>query len=97
MNRFGIIPAALVSLLSACSSMPTPEPRLVTVPVDRLVQMKCADNRPPSDIYPDTDDKVTAIAEDDFERLARVYRAGRDLRDARIAIDDVQIKTCVGE
>ncbi len=88
--------ACLAFLVLACASKPVvaPEPRVITVDVPRIVQQKCKDQRPPADVYPDTDEQIAGIAEDDYERLAKAYRAGRDRRDARLVQDDVQIKGC---
>lgn len=88
------IAAAL--FLSACAQMPQtpPEPRVITVDVPMIVQRGCPDRRGPVSEYPDTDEKVAAISKGDYELLGRVFRAGRDLRDARLREDDVQIKGC---
>lgn len=84
--------------LAACGGMGQPrEPEVRIVHDDRIIQRPCPDARPPADDYPDTDEKLAAIAPDDFERLFRVARAGRDLREARLSVDDVQIKGCAGQ
>jgi hypothetical protein len=85
--------------LSGCAGMPpaAPEPRVVTVDVPRIVQVKCKDQRPPADVLPDTDDKLATYADDDFEGLSKAFRAGRDIRDARLTVDEVQIKGCAAE
>lgn len=92
---------AIVATLSlaACGTMPmvAPEARVDTVDVPRVVQEKCKDQRPPADELPDTDEKLAAIPDDDFEALSKAFRAGRDRRDARLVVDDVQIKACAGE
>ncbi len=61
---------------------------------DRIVQRPCPDKRPAADEYPDTDERLALVPQGDFEQLGKVTRAGRDLRDVRLKIDDVQIKGC---
>lgn len=94
MNKWNSIVIPL--LLAACTAPPKPEPppRVITVDVPTVVQRGCPDRRPAADEYPDTDDKLAAIPRGDIEQLGRVYRAGRDLRDKRLALDDVQIRGC---
>ena len=71
-----------------------PPPEVITIDVPTVVQRGCPDRRPAAEEYPDTDEKIALIPRGDFEQLGRVARAGRDLRDARLAIDEVQIKGC---
>lgn len=89
-------PLALV--LSGCASkeVPAPEPREIVDHVPTVVREKCKDARPPAAVYPDTDEKLATVADDDFFTLAKLFRAGRDLRDARLAVDETQIKGCAG-
>lgn len=89
---------ALALLLTACGSKPsaTPEPRVVTVDVPKIVREKCKDARPAAPDYPDTNEKLASIADNDYFELSKRFRAGRDLRDARLATDDAQIKGCSG-
>lgn len=106
MIRTGAVAWIMLSLLtlalmvSGCQS-PTPqiapEPRVLTVDVPTIVQEKCKDQRPPVDEYPDTDAKLAGVADDDYEALSKAFRAGRDRRDARLVVDDVQIKGCAGD
>lgn len=86
-------------LLCGCEQMAkqAPEPRVVTVDVPRIVQVRCKDQRPPAPDFPDTDEKLASIPDDDFFTLAKVFRAARDLYRARLDVDDVQIKACEGE
>jgi hypothetical protein len=84
--------AVLCAALAGCGGMA--RERIVTVPVDRIVQRACPDTRPPADEFPDTSEKLSAIPPDDYEQLFKVAKAGRDLRDARLRIDDLQIKAC---
>jgi len=94
-----LIAFVLIGLVGCGSapSLPPPEPHVITVDVPRIVQRPCRDQRPPASEYPDTDDKLAAIEAGDYEGLSKAYRAGRDLRDARLAVDDVQIKGCAAE
>jgi hypothetical protein len=91
--------AALAVCLAACAAKPAiaPEPRVVTVEVPRIVEVRCNDQRPPAPDFPDDDQKLSSIPDDDFFTLAKVYRAARDLYRARLAVDDVQIKGCAAE
>lgn len=91
-------PIAIAFFLTACASKdgPKPEPGIVTVDVPKIVREKCKDARPPALDYPDTDDKLAGVADNDYFTLAKKFRAGRDLRDARLAIDDIQIRGCSG-
>lgn len=90
---------ALTILLAACATKPAiaPEPRVVTVEVPRIVEVRCKDQRPDAPDFPDDDQKLSSIPDDDFFTLAKVYRAARDLYRARLAVDDVQIKGCAAE
>lgn len=90
------IAACLFLALVACATKPSiaPEQQTITADVPTIVQRTCQDQRKPAETYPDTDAALAMIADADFERLARAYRAGRDRRDARLLVDDVQIKGC---
>lgn len=90
------IAAALALYGCQMNPMPAAEPVIVTQPVDRIVQVQCKDRRPQAQEYPDTDAKLALIPDGDIFGLAKAFRAGRDLRDARLAIDDEQIKVCEG-
>lgn len=100
----GLSAVALVALvflaliLSGCARKDAakPEDRIVTVDVPTIVREKCKDARPASPDYPDTDDKLAGVPDDDYFTLAKKFRAGRDLRDARLSIDETQIKGCSG-
>jgi hypothetical protein len=95
LHRFCIIFAAFA--VAGCQTMPPappPPPRVITVEVPTIVQRGCPDRRPPAEQYPDTDEKLALIPRGDFEQLGRVSRAARDLRDTRLAIDEVQIRGC---
>lgn len=96
MNRL-ILAGALA--LAACGTKPppTPEPIIITKNVPTIVQVKCKDQRDPAPNYPDTDEALAMIPDDDIFRLSQVYRASRDLRISRLATDDVQIKACAGD
>jgi hypothetical protein len=71
---------------------PTPEPRVITVDVPTVVQRGCPDRRSQETDYPDK--SLDAVPRGDFEQLFRIARAGIDLRDKRLAEDNVQIKGC---
>lgn len=99
MNQSKRLLSGLLFSLAACTSSPAtaPEPRVVTVDVPRIVQVRCIDQRPPAPDFPDADEKLSSIPDEDFFTLAKVFRAARDLYRARLAIDDVQIKGCAAE
>src|SRR5690348_3597139 len=94
--KYGVPLIAL--FLAACAGKPAekPEDRIVTVDVPAIVREKCKDARPAAPEYPDTDGKLAGVADDDYFTLAKMFRAGRDLRDARLAVDETQIKGCSG-
>lgn len=96
---FSLSMIAVIFLLAGCATKTTtaPEPVVITKDVPVIVQVKCKDQRQPAPAYPDTDEAIAAIPDDDIFRLGQVFRAGRDLRIARLAADDVQIKACAGE
>lgn len=96
MNRL-VLSVALALAGCAGKPPPTPEPIIITKEVPVIVQVKCKDQRPPTPNYPDTDEAIAMIPDEDIFRLSQVYRAARDLRIARLATDDVQIKACSGE
>ncbi len=93
LHRFCIIYAAFA--LAACQTPPpAPPPRVITVDVPTIVQRGCPDRRPARAEYPDTDEKLALIPRGDFEQLGRVSRSGRELRDADLALAEVQIRGC---
>lgn len=97
--RAMVVGAVIFSALAGCAGMPkqpNPEPRVVPIEAPRVVQQKCKDSRPPPDEYPDTDDKLAQFPDNDFEGLAKAYRAGRNLRDSRLLSDNVLIASCAG-
>lgn len=84
--------AALAPGLAACPGAPRPEPQIVTKTVEVPVSTPCPDRRGPAPQYPDTGAAVHAQP-NLFERM-KLILAGRELRDARLAEDDAQIKAC---
>lgn len=74
--------------------MPPPEPVVTTKGLPVPVSVKCEDKRAPPPIYPDTDEAIAAVADDDVFGLAKLYRAGRGLRIDRLKADDAQISAC---
>ena len=96
MRRGVSIMVALILSGCATKDAPKPEDRIVTVDVQTVVREKCKDARPAAPEYPDTDPKLAAVPDDDYFTLAKLFRAGRDLRDARLAVDETQIKGCSG-
>lgn len=98
MNRAQYGTLLIAFLLTACASkeVPAPEPRIVTVDVPTIVREKCKDARPAKPDYPDTDEKLALVPDEDYFTLAKIFRAGRDLRIAREKVDETQIKGCSG-
>ena len=87
-----------VAFMAACAPMQIPpDPIVITKEVDRIVQVKCADKRPPAPDYPDTDERLQQIMEGDIFGLAQAYRAGKTLRVQRERENEAQISACVGE
>lgn len=95
----GLMTFAIIGLFGCTTAPPAmkDDPVIVTHETERIVQRPCRDQRPPAKEYPDTDDKLAQIPDGDYEGLGKAYRAGRDLRDARLQVDDVQIKGCAAE
>jgi len=91
-----LLSAFLVAGCTTAPPMPAPTPAVTAVEAPRIVQEKCKDQRPAAPDYPDTDKRLAAISDGDFEALSKAFRAGRDRRDTRLVIDDVQIKGCTG-
>jgi hypothetical protein len=89
--------AALIACAACAGMKPPPEPVVSTKEVTVTVQVKCQDKREPVPDYPDTDAAIAAIPDDDIFGLSVIYAAGRKLRIARLAADDLQIKACTGE
>lgn len=93
-----LVVVVLAGAMAACAPMqPRPDPIVIEKPVDRIVQEKCADKRPPAPDYPDTDDRLSQIEEGDIFGLAQAYRSGRTLRIQRERENENQIKACTGE
>lgn len=84
--------AALLICAACAGKAPIPEPVIITKEVPVQVLVKCQDKRDPAPAYPDTDEAISAT--DDIFRLAQLYRAGRELRIARLAADEAQINAC---
>ena len=76
---------------------PTPEPIIITKEVERIVQVRCEDKRPPAPMLPDSDDAIAAVTMGDIFGLAQIYRAARTLYRQRLKEDDDQIKACAGQ
>lgn len=96
----GIFPGIFfATFVAGCASapQPPPEPIVVTTEVDRIVQVRCEDRRPPASDYPDTDDRLAMIEEGDIFALAQAYRAGKTLRESRERENEAQIAACTGE
>ncbi len=83
--------------LTACAPMMAPpEQVIVTKEVERIVQVRCEDKRPPALMLPDSDEAIAAVAMGDIFGLAQIYRAARELYRQRLREDDEQIKACTG-
>ena len=89
---------AIFSLLASCAAQtpPPPEPIIVTKEVERIVQIRCEDKRPPAADYPDDDSDLQTVMMGDIFRFAQIYRAARALYRQRLLEDDVQIAACTG-
>jgi len=85
--------AALSLLLSACATN-TPEPRIETRDVPIPVAVQCRPKLSPKPAFPDSDAAI-AQTSDVFD-LAKLYRAGRALREAWIAELEAALKGCAG-
>lgn len=94
--KYAAIAIALVLAACAHKPSPAPEPPIVTVDVPKIVREKCKDARAPAPDYPDTNEKLASVADNDYFELSKRFRAGRDLRDARLAVDEAQIQGCSG-
>lgn len=89
--------ALIVFVIAACA---TPDPVIVTNEVERIVQVKCADKRPPLGDLPDDSEDLAAVSLDDPRAvfvLSQKYVAARTLYRQRLNEDDAQIKACAGE
>jgi hypothetical protein len=91
--------AAIAGGLMACTrEAPRYDPIILPgKEVERIVQQKCEDTRPPAPDYPDDDAELAAVDENDplaIYILSQMYRAARALYRARLAADDVQITAC---
>lgn len=88
-----------VAFLAACATREPPrppEPITVTKEVDRIVQVRCEDKRPPAPDLPDDDEDLRAVEGGDIFGLAQIYRAARELYRQRLREDDAQIAACTG-
>ena len=95
---FAVFLAIMVFILTSCAAQtpPVPEPIIVTKEVERIVQVRCMDMRPPAPKLPDDDIALAAVTMGDIFRLAQIYRAARALYRQRLMEDDGQIAACVG-
>ena len=96
---FALFLVAMVFILTACARMapPPPEPVIITKEVDRIVQVRCEDKRPPAPELPDDDTELAAVMMGDIFRFAQIYRAAQALYRQRLMEDDAQIRSCAGQ
>jgi hypothetical protein len=89
-------------LVAGCATPPPPPPRepvVETKDVGMVVREKCPDRRGPRPDLPDTDDRFTAVDENDplaVWLLAILYREAIKLYRARDIENEGQISSCVG-
>ena len=95
---FAIFLMGMVFVLTACApkAMTPSEPIIVTKEVDRIVQVRCEDKRPPAPEFPDDDAELATVQMGDIFRLAQIYRAARALYRQRDLENEAQIAACVG-
>lgn len=93
MKRLVLI--AAVSLLAACQTTPTarPEPIIRTVEVQVPVQVSCPAAEPPAVAYPDTRSAIRSAP--NIAERARLYAAGRPLREATEAELRAALRACL--
>lgn len=93
MKRFAILAAGL---LAACATKPParpPEPVLRTVEVQVPVQVACPATEPPVVAYPDS--RAAILAAPNIKERARLYGAGRPLREATEAELRAALRACL--
>ena len=95
---FAVFLLLMVLVLIACAPkvVEPPEPIIITKEVERIVQVRCEDRRPPAPDYPDDDADLAAVANGDIFGLAQIYRAARALYRQRSKESDDQIVACAG-
>lgn len=91
-----LMTAAALVLLAGCAIAPPARTITVEKPVEVAVPVvaKCDVKIQPEAIYPDSDAAVAGA--DNLTDLAKMYRGGRALRDARIAYLTAILAQCVG-
>lgn len=94
LTLFGLV------MLIGCASATPPDPIIITKEVERIVQVRCADKRPPAPNLPDDPDELAAVSLAHPQAvfiLSQKYVAARTLYRQRLNEDDAQIKACAGE
>jgi hypothetical protein len=84
---------APIAFLAACGTTPTPEPVIITAPVDTPIATSCIPKSVgPQPAYPDTDQALRTAGSSD--RFLQLVLAGRDQRIARSTEIEPLIEGC---